>query len=83
MLSNTSVVEQYMSQLHHYHSFAQNWLHGSFYGRHLDLNYFPAAFPSNQKTKVYVRITEEEEKKDFVMEHNMAYFEKCCLVWTQ
>lgn len=54
-----------MAQLHHYHSFAQNWLHGSFYGRHLDLNYFPAAFPSNQKTKVYARITEEEEEKRF------------------
>ena len=37
-------------------------LHSPFYGSHLDSNYFPAAFPSNHKTKVYARITAEEKK---------------------
>lgn len=38
-----------------------NRLHGPFYGSHLDLNYFQAAFPSTQKARVYSRRTADEK----------------------
>lgn len=39
---------------------------------------FRRYFPSDQKAKVYNTVMESS-----VMEHNMAYSEKCCLFWTQ
>lgn len=87
MLSNKhywTVDKCFFSDCHSYtiRGLIQNRLYGPFYWSHFNFNYFPAAFPNNQKSKV-LYMPELQQKKDFVMEHNMAYFEKFSLVWTQ